>query len=395
MTYDFDRIIERSGTNAAKWDRYPADVLPLWVADMDFAAPDPVLAALRARVEHGIFGYESESKELKETVAQRMEKLYGWQISAEEVVITPGVISGFNAAARATCKPDEGIVIQPPVYPPFLSIHKNTGLIQQLAPLVQVNAEHILHYEIDWKLFKTAFDSGGKKTGMFLLCQPHNPSGQIYKKAELKRMAEVCLEKDVIICSDEIHSELVLGGARHVPMAAIDPDIARRTITLIAPSKTFNVAGLYCAFAIIPDAALREKYQKAVESMTLHVSSLGLTAAQAAFSGKCDDWLDELRKYLTANRNFLVEYVRTKLPGIRTSLPDATYLAWLDCNDLLTSGRINTSPYQFFLKKAKVALSNGKDFGLGGEGFVRLNFGCPRILLVEALERMKAALKRD
>lgn len=395
MSFDFDRIIERRGTHANKWETYPPEVLPLWVADMDFAAPDPVLAALRARVEHGIFGYESESMELKEIIAQRMEKLYGWHISAETVVTTPGVISGFNAAARTTCKPDEGIVIQPPVYPPFLSIHKNTGLVQQLAPLTQVNLWHTLHYKIDWKAFKTAFDSGGKKTGMFLLCQPHNPSGQIYKKAELKRMAGVCLEKDVIICSDEIHSELVLGGARHMPMAAIDPEIAKRTITLIAPSKTFNVAGLYCAFAIIPETALREKYKKAVESMTLHVSSLGLTAAQAAFSGKCDDWLDELRKYLTANRNFLVEYVRTELPGIRTTLPDATYLAWLDCNDLLTSGRINTSPHQFFLKKAKVALSNGKDFGPGGEGFVRLNFGCPRMMLVEGLERMKAALNRD
>ncbi len=411
MTYNFDRLIERRGTNAIKWDFYPADVLPLWVADMDFPAPQPVLAALRAKVEHGIFGYESPPKKVLEVVAQRMANLYGWQVTPEMIVLTPGVITGFNLAARATCQPGDGILIQPPVYPPFLSVHENVGLVRQYAPLTQypdrgtlVKNGHSLHYEIDFDAFEAALNSGGARTRLFLLCQPHNPTGQIYTRDQLTRMAEICLKNNILICSDEIHSELLLGRpstslrsaqdkAQHIPMATLSAEIAARTITLIAPSKTFNVAGLHCAFAIIPDADLRQRYKKEAGRLTLHLNSLGLAAAQAAFSGECDQWLAALLLYLTANRDALVDFVAKNLPGIRTTLPEATYLAWLDCNDLLKSGQISGSPYEFFLKKAKVALNDGATFGPGGEGFVRLNFGCPRATLMQALERMKAALE--
>ncbi len=400
MNYDFDQVIERRGTNAIKWEFYPADVLPLWVADMDFPAPEPVLAALRARVAHGIFGYEAPPKKLMEVVAQRMANLYGWQVTPEMVVLTPGVISGVNLAARVTCQPGDGILIQTPVYPPFLDMHEKVGLVRQLALLsqhpvsgAQVDNEHTLHYEIDFDTFEAALNSGGAHTRLFLLCQPHNPTGQIYSREQLTRMAEICLKNNILICSDEIHSELLLGGAQHTPMATLSTEIAARTITLIAPSKTFNVAGLHCAFAIIPDTDLRQRYKKEAERLTLQLSSLGLDAAQAAFSGECDGWLDALLLYLTANRDFLIEFVKNNLPGIRTTVPDATYLAWLDCNDLLKSGQIRGSPYEFFLKKAKVALNDGASFGPGGEGFVRLNFGCPRTTMMQALARMKAALE--
>jgi len=399
MPYDFDRVIERRGTSSTKWKFYDDDVLPLWVADMDFPAPVPILDALRARVEHGIFGYESPSKKLREIVAARMEELYGWQVSPEAVIATSGVISGFNAAAWAVCQTGDGILIQPPVYPPFLKVHENAGLVCQMAPLQQVNHSHTLHYELDWEVFESAVNSGGARTGMFLLCQPHNPTGQIYSRVELTRMAEVCLRNDIVICSDEIHSELILSRpewkskGKHIPTAMLSPEIAAHTITLIAPSKTFNVPGLYCAFAIIPDHDLRARYQKTLERMTLHVSSLGLVAAQAAFSGACDDWLAELLRYLTANRDLVVEFVENHLPGIRTTVPDATYLAWLDCNDLVKSGKITGAPYEFFLKQAKVALNEGAEFGPGGDGFVRLNFGCPRVTLAEALERLKNAIR--
>lgn len=393
MPYDFDRLIERRGSNSAKWDLYPDDVLPLWVADMDFMAPEALLAELQAKLAHGIFGYEYPHKELKETVARRMKKLHNWQVSADAVVTTPGVISGFNAAARTVCMPGDGILIQPPVYPPFLSVSDNVGLHQQLAPLMQVNSGHTLRYKIDWEVFETAVNSGGAKTRMFLLCQPHNPIGQIYSREELIRMADICLKNDMYICSDEIHSEILLGEAKHIPIASLDPDIADRTITLIAPSKTFNIAGLHCSFAIIQNEELRDQYKKTVERMTLHVSSLSLAATQAAFSGACDDWLAALNQYLTANRDCVIDFIAKELPGIRTTVPDASYLAWLDCTELVKSGKISSSPYKFFLHEAKVALNDGVHFGPGGEGFVRLNFGCPRVTLVDALERMKRALK--
>ncbi len=400
MPYNFDRLIERRDTNAIKWEFYPADVLPLWVADMDFPAPQPVLEALRARVEHGIFGYEHSTLHLREVVAERMKRQYGWQVTPEMIVLTPGVITGVNLAARVTCQPGDGILIQPPVYPPFLGVHENVGLVRQFAPLTQypvVDTQnehgHTLHYDVDFDSFEAALNSGGARTRMFLLCQPHNPTGQIYDHDQLTRMAEICLKNDIFICSDEIHSELLLDGAQHIPMATLSAEIAARTITLIAPSKTFNVAGLYCAFAIIPDADLRQRYKKETERLTLHLNSLGMAAAQAAFSGECDEWLAALLLYLSANRDVLVDFVKKNLPGIRTTIPEATYLAWLDCNDLLKSGKMSISPYEFFLKNAKVALNNGALFGPGGEGFVRLNFGCPRATLMQALEQMKAALE--
>jgi cystathionine beta-lyase len=229
---------------------------------------------------------------------------------------------------------------------------------------------------------------------MILLCNPHNPTGTMFQREELVKFAEACLDNDVIICSDEIHSELVLVNRKHIPIASISPEIGKRTITLISPSKTFNVPGLFCGLAVIPDTDLRERYKKQVDRLTLHINSLGIVSAQTALSGVCDDWLKELQSYLRANRDFLLKFINEFLPGIHSTIPDATYLAWLDCNELILDGRIQGSPYEFFLKEAKVALSDGAVFGSGGEGFVRLNFGCPRSTLINALERMNKAINR-
>lgn len=392
MKYNFDHIIDRRSTNSNKWTRYPEDVLPLWVADMDFPAPLPVQEALHKAVEHGIFGYESPSTTLMETVCQRMDALYNWHIEPEMVIATPGIVSGFNAAARAVCAPGEGILMQPPVYFPFLQVHENIGLTRQYAPLVQVADDQLIHYEINIEAFEAAMKSSDTKTRMFLLCNPHNPTGSAFTDKQLSQMAEVCLRHDVIICSDEIHSELLLDDTKHIPIATLSREIADRTITLIAPSKTFNTAGLFCGFAIIPNLELRKRYRKAVEQMTLHVNSLGQIAAQAAFSGDCDDWLAEVLAYMTANRDFMVKYMQENLPEIRLTVPNATYLAWLDCNPLLASGLFSGSPFEFFLNEAKVALNAGSEFGPGGEGFVRLNFACPRSTLKEALGRIREAL---
>ncbi len=388
--HNFDASFDRRDTNSVKWTYYPPDVLPLWVADMDFPSPAPVIEALHSFLGQRTFGYEFANAQLRETVSARMDRLYGWQVNPEAVIATPGVIAGFNAAAWAVCRPGAGILTQPPVYPPFFHVADHVGLVNQLAPL-QVTAEgRRLHYGIDFDQFAAAFHTNDARTDMFLLCNPHNPTGRAYTRDELQRMASICLDNEVIICSDEIHSELTLGATQHLPIAALSPEVEARTITLIAPSKTFNIPGLFCGFAIIPNAGLRARFTKAAERMAQHVSSPSLVAAQAAFSGVCDGWLDDLRAYLTSNRDFVVAALEKDFPSIRATVPEATYLAWMDCNAL----GLEPAPYEFFLNKAKVALNKGDDFGPGGEGFVRFNFGSPRQVLAEGLEKMHTALEQ-
>jgi cysteine-S-conjugate beta-lyase len=384
---NFDQIVSRRQTNSEKWTHYPEDVLPFWVADMDFPAPPAILEALHISVSHGVFGYESLTKTLRETIADRMEKLYGWKVDTQAILATPGIVSGFNAAAMAYCEPGEGYLIQPPVYMPFNHLQHNHGFIRQEALLELSFEGNELHYKVDWDAFNAGFNSLNSKTRIFLLCSPHNPTGQVYSKEELLRMAEICIKEDVVIVSDEIHSEILLGKNSHTPIASLSPEIANRSVTLIAPSKTFNIPGLFCGFAIIPNSNLRANYIKAMERMTLHVNSLGLIAAQTAFSGACDEWLKDLRSYLTSNRDFIVGYIKENIPEILTTVPDATYLAWFDC-----SGLKKSDPYKFFLKYAKVAMNDGAAFGTGGKGFVRFNFGTSKRLVAEGLERMKKAV---
>jgi cystathionine beta-lyase len=383
---NFDIVPNRRNPNSLnKWMWYPKDVLPMWVADMDFPAPKPVLNTLHKAVDQGVLGYELPSKVLKETVAARMDRLYGWKVKPEAAVAITGIVSGFSVAARIACTPKKGLLLQTPVYNEFHEVKSNIGVPQLDAPFIKHVKGNVLSYEIDWDVFEKQV----KKAGMFLLCNPHNPLGIIFTRKELLRMAEICIKNNVLIVSDEIHSELLLDGNTFSPLAKLSSEIAKHTITLIAPSKTFNVPGLFCGFAIIPNRDLRERYEKEVGNLRLHVSSMGLFAAQTAFSGQCDGWLAELRRYLTANRNFLVDYVTEYMPGVRLTVPDATYLGWLD----FTQTGIKGSPYEFFLKNAKVALSEGRIFGREGGGHVRLNFGTSRNLLAQGLDRMRKALK--
>lgn len=382
----FDRLPNRRDPNVLnKWTFYPGDVLPMWVADMDFPAPKPILRELQKVATQGVLGYELPSPALKETVAQRMHELYRWKVDPEAVVTVTGIVSGFSVAARVFCTPRRGILIQTPVYNEFHEVKNNLGIPQIDAPLAKRGKGNILEYEIDWDVFEKRV----KKAGMFLLCNPHNPLGIIFTRKELVRMAETCIKNDVLIVSDEIHSELLLDGNNFTPLAKLSPEIARRTITLIAPSKTFNVPGLFCGFAIIPDKDLRGKYAKEVDHLRLHVGSMGLHAARVAFSGQCDGWLSDLRRYLTTNRDFIVDYVTRYMPDVRTTIPSATYLGWLD----FTQTKIEGSPFEFFKKEAKVALSDGKIFGKEGEGHLRLNFGTSRSLLKEGLDRMRNAFR--
>ena len=392
MSYNFDEIIERRNTNSVKWTEYPPDVLPLWVADMDFRTPEPIRAALRAALERGVLGYEFIQPHTQQVIAARMERLYGWQVDPDWIVATTGVVSGFNIAARAVCEPGDGVLVQPPVYHMFYSVHKNIALRKQVAPFSFVEKGNVLIPQLDLDAFARSFHSNEARTRMFLLCHPHNPMGNVFERDELKSMAEICLRNETLIVSDEIHSELLLNGSKHIPLATLSEEIAEKTITLVSPSKTFNTAGLFCAFAIIPNAELREKFKQVNEQITGHVSSLGIIAAEAAFSGICDDWLAELLVYLRENRDLVTENLVENFPEARFTLPKATYLQWIDFGAYVMSGQITDPPYKFFLDRAKVALNDGSVFGEGCENFVRLNFGSPRSMVEEGLERMRRAL---
>lgn len=391
MSSLFDRVPDRRDPNLRnKWTWYPDDVIPMWVADMDFRAPRPILAALRKAVDQGVLGYELPSRALLETVAGRMDRLYGWKVDPDWVAPVTGIVSGFNVAARAFCEKRKGYLIQPPVYNEFHAVQSNLGLRQYEAPLIERVSGNILHYEVNWK----GFESQVKRAGMFLLCNPHNPVGMVFSRRDLRRMSELCLENDTLIVAEEIHSELLLGGQTFSPLVKASPEGRKRSITFVSPSKTFNVPGLFCGFAIIPDAALRAQYLQMVDRLRIHVSSLGLIAAREAFSGSCDDWLVELKAYLTGNRDYLIDYVSKYLPDVWITCPAATYLAWLDCSELVRKGMITGSPFEFFLKEAKVAFGEGKIYGKASEDFVRLNFGCTRRTLKQGLDRVRDAVYR-
>jgi len=393
MTYNFDQSIERRNTNSIKWKQYPEDVLPLWVADMDFLTPDPILNAIHGMLDGGVLGYEFLQPHTKEVVARRMERLYGWQVDPDWVVATTGVVSGFNIAARAICQPGDGVLIHTPVYNMFYTLYPNLKLVQQSVPIALTVEENILHPELDMDGFANAFHSNNARTRMFLFCHPHNPLGKVFSRLELQKMAEISLQNEAIIVSDEIHSELLMDDSKHTPIATLSPEIADKTITLIAASKTFNTAGLFCAFAIIPNPELRARYQRANDEITGHVSSVGLVASEAAFSGECDDWLAELRIYLKENRDFVVEYLTENFPYTKFTIPQATYLQWIDFGEYVKTGRMDKRPFDYLLENARVALSDGKVFGEGCENFVRLNFASPRQMVAAGLERMLLSLK--
>ena len=381
MTYDFDRIIPRRQTESIKWNWCDADELPMWVADMDFRSPEPVIDALRARVAHGIFGYGQPPDELREVIVAWLARRYAWRVEPEALVFLPGVVPGFNLAAQALTEPGRGLVVQTPVYFPMLSAAENAGLIFQQMELTQ---QPDGRYKIDFDRFGATVDD---RTAMFLLCNPHNPVGRVFTEAELARMAEHCLANDVFICSDEIHGDLIFSGAEHVPIAALAPEIEARTITLLAPSKTFNLAGLGCSFAVIPNAELRMAFKAGKRGLMGHPNVLGYAAALAAYRDG-QPWLDAVLTYLESNRDLTADYVRAHLPGVRMAKPEGTYLAWLDCRDAGIPG----NPYEFFRAEADVMLNDGAAFGRGGEGFVRLNFGTPRALLEEGLDCMRRGL---
>ena len=382
--YDFDLPYERRGTDSEKWKAFGNEVLPLWLADMDFPAPPAVLHALHERVAHGIFGYGGVTAELSEAICHRLWEYYHWTVTPDQLLFLPGLVSGLNISCRAVCPPGAGVLVQTPIYPPFLSAPVNQGLPLNIAELLVTRFKQGLHYSIDYNAFEAAIKS---HTRLFMLCNPHNPVGRCYTREELINLAEICTRNDLIICADEIHCDLLLENSSHLPIASLSPEIAKRCITLMAPSKTFNIAGLYCGFAIIQNPSLRKRYQLAAQGIVPDVNLLGFTAALAAYKNG-ETWHKELMVYLNGNRNFFTDYVQEHLPMLSTTIPEGTFLAWLDCS---ATGIIGNQ-HDFFLNQAKVALNDGQRFGQGGNDFVRLNFGCSRSTLTQALMQMKFAL---
>lgn len=380
QSFDFDTPIDRAGTSSDKWAMYEQrGILPFWLADMDFKSPPEVMEALHQRVDNGVFGYTSASKELVNVVISMLEACYGWKVESDWLVWLPGLVTGINVACRAVGEDGDDVLTAVPVYPPFLTAPKHSRRNTARARLVLSDGKWILDMD---RLRKAAT----RRTSMFLLCSPHNPVGRAYSREELETIAEFCLNRNMVICSDEIHCDLILDrDKKHIPTATLNPNVADRTITLMAPSKTFNLPGLGCAFAVISNEELRKKFRSAMAGIVPHVNALGYAAALAAYRHGAD-WLSDLLDYLRENRD-IVERAVNSMPGLSTTHVEATYLAWIDTRDAGLK-----KPVQFF-EAAGIGLGNGVNFD--GRGFLRLTFGCPRSILMEGLQRMEAALIRN
>jgi cystathionine beta-lyase len=403
MKYDFDAEVDRKGTDSVKWefvqhpdnplrlqhtDRFFGEnrALPMWVADMDFRSPEPVIEALVARARHGIFGYTVPNDGFYRSVVNWMSRRHGWEIAPEWICITPGVVPAINMLVRTFLAPSDRVLIQPPVYYPFYSAVENNGGEIITNPLVYEGGR----YQMDFTdLERKAKDPRVK---MAILCSPHNPVGRVWNKDELRRFGEICIANDVLVVSDEIHGDLIHRGNVFVPFAQISPDFARHSVTCIAPSKTFNLAGLQISCIVIADDGLRSRFEKTLQSngLGLVAGTFGITALQAAYD-RGEEWLDQLLDYLGGNLKYLETYVAENLPQINVIRPEGTYLVWLDCRRL---GLEKLELKRLILEGAGVYLDEGYIFGPEGEGFERMNIACPRPVLAEALDRIRNAITR-
>ncbi|MEI2264124.1 MalY/PatB family protein [Erwinia sp. CGal63] len=378
MACTFDQRIDRRHSDSLKWQKYGGqDILPLWVADTDFRSPDCIIDALQQRVAHGVFGYGTAPEELIEIVVARMQTRYQWKIRPEWLVMLPGVVSGLNLAVRAFTEPHQGTIAPTPIYPPFRSAAKLAGRTQSNAPL-QLREGRWL---VDFDELSPAM-TGSEK--LLMLCNPQNPGGTVYRREELEAQLRFARQHDLIVCSDEIHCDLLLDeGAKHIPFGSLSEDAQQRSVTLISPSKTFNIAGLGASVAIIPDKELRARFTKARLGIVPQPDILALVAATAAWRDG-QPWLDEQLAYLRGSRDWLNKRVNA-IEGLSLVGPEATYLAWIDASQLGVA-----SPALFF-ERHGLGFSAGRDFG--DDHFIRLNFGSPRDLLAEAVRRMEKAVR--
>lgn len=385
----FDEIIDRRNTYSLKWDycmeRFGKDdILPMWVADMDFKSPDEVIEAIKLRAEHGVFGYTGISEKLSDALINWMQRRNRWTIEKQWIIHSPGVVTSINISILAFTDVGDKILIQSPVYYPFYSSITDNN--RQL--IVNSLKDNNGHYGIDFEELEKKLCSDVK---MMIFCSPHNPIGRVWNVDELEQVAKLCLKYNVLLISDEIHSDLVYKGYRHIPIASLSEEVLNNSITLISPTKTFNLAGLSESVAIIANSELRKRFIKTLNRTGAGMLNIfGLAAAEAAYA-HCEGWLEELMMYLQSNLQTLTDYFNKNIPRIKVIRPEATYLAWLDCKELpVAADKLKG----FFTFKAKVGLNDGITFGKEGTGFLRINFACPRVLLLEGLERIKNAVLR-
>jgi cystathionine beta-lyase len=384
--YSFDDFIERRNTYSVKWDETERifgvkDVLPMWVADMDFKAPAEVLEALVKRVEHGVFGYTSIPASLKQAVCDWMAGKHEWQIDSKWLSFSIGVVPALATSIQAFTSPGDKVIVQTPVYYPFFQLVEKNNRELVLNPLQLTNGK----YEMDFADLKEKI----KGAKLLLLCNPHNPGGRVWSKEELTKLGELCLEHNVIVVSDEIHSDLVFSGSRHTPFASISEEFAQNSVTCIAPTKTFNLAGLQSAISIIPNRTLKKQFDNVQQRQGFFtLNTFAVIGTEAAYRHG-EQWLNRLLKYIEENVEFTCSFIEKHLPKLKVMKPEATYLVWMDCRKLQKS---DLELKQLLLQKGRIAVEPGNKFGEDGSGFIRLNVACTREILQEALKRLATAL---
>ncbi len=387
MSYNFDEVIDRSNTGSMKWDFYgryfeEEDILPMWVADMDFRAPEPVIEAVEKVARFGIYGYTEETESYREAVVEWLKRRHNWTIRTEWLHYSPGVVPALHWIVRRFAHPGDKVILQPPVYHPFFEAVNTGGCHVVNNPLKQVGDS----YQMDFEDLEKKIDDRVK---MIILCSPHNPVGRVWSREELARLGEICLKHNVLVVSDEIHGDLLLNGNKHVPFASISEEFALNSITCYAPTKTFNLAGLQISNIIIPNPSLASEFKIALENNDMSRPNIFASAAAEAAYRHGDQWLKEVLIYLEKNHALVREFIKENIPEIKVTTAQATYLAWLDCRGLgLDPGELK----KFMEEKAGLGLSQGYVFGEGGEGFVRMNLGTPCTIVEKALHKLERAV---
>jgi cystathionine beta-lyase len=388
MTYNFDQIVDRANNHSAKYDERKKkfgtdDVIPLWIADMDFKTAQPVIDALKARAEEGIWGYTARPDSYFAAIRAWQKKRNNWEIDPSLMSFSPGVVQTISAMVKLFTPEGGSVLIQTPVYSEFYDMAEAWGR----TVLENRFMEQDGRWTVDWADFEEKLQNAD----LFLLCSPHNPLGLVWTPGELARMAELCMKYHVVLFSDEIHSDLIFHGKKHTPLAALSPEIANYAVTGISGTKTFNLAGLQASTAVFPNRHMKEIFDRYWMNMDIHRNNaFSLTAMEAAFT-QGEEWLEQLLPYLSANFDYVVDYCKTRIPQIKTYAPDATYLMWLDCREL---GLDNEALHDFMIQKAKLGLNDGCSFGRSLSGFMRLNAACPRSVLKRAMGQLEEAVSK-
>lgn len=393
--YNFDEIIDRHGSRSLNVDTLKEnfgrdDLISLWVADMDFRTPDFILDALRRRLDHPILGYPSTGADYFSIVSDWVFRLHGWRVAPENFRYIPGIVRGFGFAMRCLLSPGDKVIIQQPVYHPFREVPEACGFEVVDNPLLPVYDEDgfLKTYEMDLEGLEKLIDG---RTRLLMLCNPHNPGGICFPEETLRRLADICVRHGIVVISDEIHAEMLLGGRRHHPFASVSENAARCSITFMAPTKTFNLAGVVSSYCIIQDPGLQKKFFSYLEANEIDYPSIfSAEATRAAYTDEGWNWRREMLGYVQGNVEFVCGWLQENLPQVRAVTPEASFLIWLDCRRL---GLPQKKLVDLFVNKARLALNDGSMFGAEGEGYMRLNAGCPRSKLAAALERLATAVK--